>query len=222
MGIAEQTRHLQEQLPAGVSLVAVSKFHPVAKLMEAYGAGQRDFGESRVQELAQKAPQMPGDVRWHFIGHLQSNKVRQLVPHAALIHSIDSLDLLETVNREAARIGRTVDVLLQVHVARELTKYGFTPAEMESLASDPRLTGLSNVRVRGLMAMATLTDDEAQVRHEFAEAHHAMYTLKQGPFFGEPHFNIMSMGMSDDYRLAIAEGSTMVRIGTAIFGPREY
>ena len=222
MSVASEIVRFTDELPANVRLVAVSKFHPVEKLMEAYRAGQRIFGESRVQELVQKAQAMPADVQWHFIGHLQTNKVRALLPHVSLIHSVDSERLLDCIDKEAARIGRTVDVLLQIHVAREEAKFGFTLDEITQLANSGKLTAMSHVRVVGVMAMATNTDDDAEIRREFAEAHHVFYTLKDGCFFGDEHFCELSMGMSDDYRLAIAEGSTMVRIGTTIFGAREY
>lgn len=222
MSIADEVRRIASELPSGVKLVAVSKFHPVEKLMQAYDAGQRLFGESRVQELAQKVGAMPSDVQWHFIGHLQTNKVRQLVPHVHLIHSVDSLKLLQCINREAARIDRVVDVLLQVHVAQEVEKFGFAIDELEALANEGQLAAMPNVRVVGLMAMATNTDDEAEIRKEFAEAHRAFEYLKQGCYRNNAEFCELSMGMSDDYHLAIAEGSTMVRIGTTIFGIREY
>ena len=222
MSVASEIIRFTDELPANVRLVAVSKFHPVEKLMEAYSAGQRIFGESRVQELVQKAQEMPADVQWHFIGHLQTNKVRALLPHVSLIHSVDSERLLDCIDREAERIGRAVDVLLQIHVAQEEAKFGFTLQEITQLANSGKLTAMSHVRVVGVMAMATNTDDDAEIRREFAEAHHVFYTLKDGCFFGDEHFCELSMGMSDDYRLAIAEGSTMVRIGTTIFGAREY
>ena len=222
MSVASEIERFTDELPANVRLVAVSKFHPVEKLMEAYSAGQRIFGESRVQELVQKAQEMPADVQWHFIGHLQTNKVRALLPHVSLIHSVDSERLLDCIDKEAERIGRTVDVLLQIHVAQEEAKFGFTLQEITKLANSGKLTAMSHVRVVGVMAMATNTDDDAEIRREFAEAHHVFYTLKDGCFFGDEHFCELSMGMSDDYRLAIAEGSTMVRIGTTIFGAREY
>ena len=222
MSVASEIIRFTDELPANVRLVAVSKFHPVEKLMEAYSAGQRIFGESRVQELVQKAQEMPADVQWHFIGHLQTNKVRALLPHVSLIHSVDSERLLDCIDKEAERIGRTVDVLLQIHVAQEEAKFGFTLQEITQLANSGKLTARSHVRVVGVMAMATNTDDDAEICREFAEAHHVFYTLKDGCFFGDEHFCELSMGMSDDYRLAIAEGSTMVRIGTTIFGAREY
>lgn len=222
MSVASEIVRFTDELPANVRLVAVSKFHPVEKLMEAYRAGQRIFGESRVQELVQKAQAMPADVQWHFIGHLQTNKVRALLPHVSLIHSVDSERLLDCIDKEAARIGRTVDVLLQIHVAREEAKFGFTLDEITQLANSGKLTAMSHVRVVGVMAMATNTDNDAEIRSEFAEAHHVFYKLKDGCFFGDEYFCELSMGMSDDYRMAIAEGSTMVRIGTTIFGAREY
>lgn len=222
MSVASEIIRFTDELPANVRLVAVSKFHPVSKLMEAYSAGQRIFGESRVQELVQKAQEMPSDVQWHFIGHLQTNKVRALLPYVKLIHSVDSERLLDCIDKEAARIGRTVDVLLQLHVAQEEAKFGFTLDEIAELANSGKLTAMKNVRVVGVMAMATNTDDDAEIRHEFAEAHHVFYKLKDGCFFGNDDFREISMGMSDDYRLAIAEGSTLVRIGTTIFGEREY
>ena len=222
MSVASEIIRFTDELPANVRLVAVSKFHPVEKLMEAYSAGQRIFGESRVQELVQKAQEMPADVQWHFIGHLQTNKVRALLPHVSLIHSVDSERLLDCIDKEAERIGRTVDVLLQIHVAQQEAKFGFTLQEITQLANSGKLTAMSHVRVVGVMAMATNTDDDAEIRREFAEAHHVFYTLREGCFFGDEHFCELSMGMSDDYRLAIAEGSTMVRIGTTIFGAREY
>ncbi len=214
---------IRSRIPEGVTLVAVSKFHPIEAVREAYDAGQRDFGESRAQELAVKAPAMPDDVRWHFIGHLQTNKVRQVVPHAFLIHSIDSMKLLRTVDSEAARIGRVADVLLQIHVAREETKFGFTPDELLTvLPGEWHPADTPNVRVRGVMGMASLTDDQARIAADFAAIAAVYRTLKEGLFAGSDSFDTISMGMSDDFPLAIAAGSTMVRIGTDIFGAREY
>ncbi len=218
MMIAERIHGLRERLPAGVELVAVSKFHPVEQLGEAYAAGQRRFGESRVQELVAKVPQLPADVEWHFIGHLQKNKVRQLMPHVAMIQSIDSLELLHLVDKEAARLGRTVDVLLELHVAAEQAKSGFLPEEIVAIAERGELNQLSNTILRGVMAMATFTDDMAQVDREFAVVESTFNRLKK--IIGLPSFNQVSMGMSDDWQVAIKHGSTMVRIGTEIFGPR--
>ena len=222
MSIAENIERFKQALPAGVELVAVSKFHPTDSIKQAYEAGQRIFGESRVQELVQKVPQMPADVEWHFIGHLQTNKVRQLVPNVSMIHSVDSLKLLQCINKEAARIGKIVNVLLQVHVAQEQEKFGFSVDELEQIASGTYDLAMSNVRICGLMAMATNTDDEAEIRSEFARAHSVFEHLRPGAFSGNADFCELSMGMSDDYAIAVDEGSTMVRIGTTIFGEREY
>jgi len=218
--IAQRLEALRESLPADVTLVAVSKTHPVERLMEAYDAGQRDFGENRVQELLAKQPLMPPDVRWHLIGHLQRNKVKQVVPFVHLIHSIDSERLLLEVGRQAAAIGRTVDVLLQFHIAEEETKFGFDLAEAEAMLRGGVLGVSGHVRICGVMGMATFTDDERQVRAEFARLRSIFHQLKEGFFKGNEHFAILSMGMSGDYRLAIGEGSTMVRVGSAIFGGR--
>lgn len=220
--IGKKIREYCDELPQGVRLVAVSKFHPVEALREAYDAGQRIFGESRVQEIQVKHREMPEDVQWHFIGHLQTNKVRQLVPYVTLIHSVDSLRLLECVDGEARRIGRTVDVLLQLHVARETTKFGLTPEECVALAESGAIERLANVRVCGVMGMATNTDDERAIRAEFRQIRHTFDELRRGCFAGAPWFAEVSMGMSDDYRIAIEEGSTLVRIGTSIFGERSY
>lgn len=222
MSIADSIREIKEQLPDGVRLVAVSKFHPVEAVKEAYDAGQRVFGESRAQELQVKAPAMPADVEWHFIGHLQTNKARQVVQHAHVIESVDTLRLLRLIDSEAARVGRTIDVLLQLHVAQEEAKSGFSPDELLQLAADGQLTGLSNVRVRGLMAMATFTDDMTQVAREFATVKSTYDILKAGAMSDNAAFDEISMGMSDDWHIAVQHGSTLVRIGTAIFGARQY
>ena len=216
--IADNLKNIKSSLPEGVTLVAVSKFHPVEKLMEAYAAGQRDFGESRVQELLKKVVEMPDDVRWHFIGHLQTNKVRQLLPVVGLIHSVDSEKLLEVIDREAQRIGKVVDVLLEVHVAQEESKFGFVEGSM----SDLNLAKYENVRVRGVMGMATNDDDEVLIANEFERLRKVFEELKTGEMAGVEYFNILSMGMSGDYGIAVKHGSTMVRVGTSIFGEREY
>lgn len=218
-GISENIRRIKETLPQNVTLVAVSKFHPESSLMEAYAAGQRIFGESRAQELVRKAATMPGDVQWHFIGHLQMNKVRTVVPLVSLIHSIDSLKLLKAVDAEAAKLGKTVDVLLEVHVAKELTKSGFSEAECVNLVSGGSLCECSHVRLRGVMGMATNTDDAGEVRSEFRRISSLFHLLEKT---AGSNFTEISMGMSDDYHIAVAEGSTMVRIGSGIFGERQY
>ena len=221
--IKENLKTVTAQMPEGVQLVAVSKFHPVEELAEAYEAGQRLFGENRVQELVAKAPQLPEDIRWHFIGHLQKNKVRALMPHVSVIESVDSVQLLRLIEKEAARIDRTVDVLLQLHVAQEETKSGFSVDEVLEAADAGELTeGVPHVRVCGVMAMASLTDDMEQVAREFDLVRRTYLTLKDGCFDESPYFNELSMGMSDDWQVAVKYGATLVRIGTAIFGPRKY
>ena len=218
---------IRQHIPQGVTMICVSKFHPNEAIIEAYQAGERDFGESRVQELLPKYEALPKDIRWHFIGHLQTNKVKQIVPFVHLIHSVDSLRLLECINREAEKIQRKVRVLLEVHVAKEETKSGFTPEELLSL--DLPLSSLNHVEICGLMGMATNTDDQQEIRRCFQairqladtclSRYHAD-TTSTG--YTEDTERIISMGMSDDYLLAIQEGSTMVRIGSSIFGERHY
>ena len=220
--IKENIANFTAQLPEGVHLVAVSKFHPVEDLAEAYEAGQRLFGENRAQELVAKAPQLPDDIRWHFIGHLQKNKVRAIMPHVTVIESVDSVELLKLIEKEAARIDRTVEVLLQLHVAQEETKSGFSVEEVLQAADDGLLTCYPHVRVCGVMAMASLTDDMEQVAREFDLVRRTYLTLKDGAFDESEDFNHLSMGMSDDWQVAVKYGATLVRIGTAIFGPRNY
>lgn len=222
MSIVQNIERITKQLPQDVKLVAVSKFHPVEKIMEAYNAGQRIFGENRAQELAAKAPQMPTDIEWHFIGHLQKNKVRMIIPWASTIQSIDSIELLQLVNKEAARINRHVNVFLQLHVAKEQTKSGFTVEELLKTASEGSFNNLSNVTIAGVMAMATFTDDMDQVASEFELVHHTFLTLRDKYFAGNDAFKEISMGMSDDWPIAVKHGATLVRIGTDIFGAREY
>ena len=220
--IKENLEKVTAQLPNGVRLVAVSKFHPVEELAEAYEAGQRLFGENRAQELIAKAPLLPEDIRWHFIGHLQKNKVRAIMPHVSVIESVDSVKLLSLIEKEAARIDRTVDVLLQLHVAQEETKSGFSIDEVLEAGEAGELTCYPHVRVCGVMAMASLTDDMEQVAREFDLVRRTYLTLKDGPFDESEDFNELSMGMSDDWQVAVKYGATLVRIGTAVFGPRSY
>ena len=222
MRIAENIRQMKASLPAGVTLVAVSKFHPVEALREAYDAGQRVFGESRAQELVAKRKALPEDIEWHFIGPLQSNKVKDIVPFVRLIHSIDSRKLLEEVDKQARKHDRVVDVLLEIHVAREESKHGFTPEECEALLGDEAVARLEHVRVRGLMAMASLTDDERRIREEFRTVRELFEKLRDGVCRDNASFTVLSMGMSHDYPIAIEEGSTMIRVGTHIFGELEY
>ena len=219
MAIGTKIRELHASLPQGVKLVAVSKFHPVEALKEAYEAGQRIFGESRVQELLVKHDALPKDIEWQMIGHLQTNKVRQIVPFISLIQSVDSVRLVECINREAERIGRVVDILLEIHVAQEESKTGWAYPELETFLQSEEFKSLKNIRVRGIMGMATNTDDESIIRADFEQLAKHFNALK--PRFGEK-FDTLSMGMSDDYTLAIECGSTMVRIGSSIFGERNY
>ena len=213
-GIAKAIKEVRAHIPADVTLVCVSKFHPEQAIREAYDAGERHFGESRVQELQRKVPQLPADICWHFIGHLQTNKVRDLLKlRPYLIQSVDSMRLLQAINDEAAKQGFVQDVLLEVHVAKEESKTGLTPSEIEDLRL--KMEDFPNVRVCGLMTMATNTDDETEIRRCFMEAKALLST------FNIQH-STLSMGMSDDYLIAIECGATMVRIGSTIFGERNY
>lgn len=220
--VAEKIRQIRGSLFPGVELVAVSKFHPAELVREAYDAGQRVFGESRVQELLQKRPQLPLDAEWHFIGHLQTNKVRQLLPAVSLVHSIDSEKLLAFVDKESARIDKVTDVLLQLHVALETTKFGFSCDECERMVDSGMIDSLHNVRICGVMGMATNTDDVQEIRKEFRDIRRVYEHLAAGAMAGKNYFSIVSMGMSEDYHIAMEEGSTMVRIGSSIFGERHY
>ena len=221
--VAEALKTVAATLPAGVELVAVSKFHPAEAIAEAYSAGQRIFGESRVQELSAKIPALPADIRWHFIGHLQTNKVRKLLEAGsiALIESVDSERVLDAIDAESARLGITSRVLMQVHVAAEETKFGFTPEEIEAYFRDKRFESLRATHICGLMGMATNTDDTARIAADFK----AIADLRKQILAVAPDlrgFDTLSMGMSDDYPLAIEAGSNLVRVGTAIFGARAY
>ena len=217
--IKENLDKIRAALPEGVRLVAVSKLKPVEDILEAYAAGQRAFGENYATELRDKHPQLPGDVEWHFIGHLQGKQLKYYIPFVTLIHGIDSLDHLAEVDRAARKAGRTVDVLLQVHVAREETKFGFAPDELVGLEG---LGPLENTRICGVMGMASNTPDTARVRDDFRLLRRIFEQLKSGPFAGRPEFRELSMGMSHDWQIAVDEGSTIVRIGSSIFGPRNY
>lgn len=222
MSITQNITRLKTSLPAGVTLVAVSKFHPVEALQEAYDAGQRVFGESRAQELTAKQKVLPGDIEWHFIGPLQSNKVKDIALFIHMIHSIDSLKLLQEVNKQAAKYDRIIRILLEIHVAQEEAKHGFSPDECRELLHSLSPDALPNIRISGLMGMATNTDDTALIQGEFHKIHGLFHELKSSVFKDDDHFCELSMGMSHDYPIAIREGSTMIRIGTSIFGEREY
>ena len=220
--IAERIHTLTSELPEGVRLVAVSKFHPVEAIAEAYAAGQRIFGESRVQELQVKHEQLPKDIEWHFIGHLQTNKVKYIVPYVSLIHGIDSFRLLAEVDKQAERVGRSVGCLLQMHIAREETKFGFSFDECREMLQAGEWSKLQYVRLCGLMGMATNTDNMQQVEEEFSSLAAFFREVKAGWFAADEDFRELSMGMTHDYLQAIAAGSTLIRVGTYIFGERNY
>lgn len=219
MKLSERLHKILDTLPAGVKLVAVSKFHPAERIMEAYDAGQRIFGESRPQEMAAKAASLPKDIEWHMIGHLQTNKVKMIAPFVAMISSVDSERLVEEIERQAAKHNRQIDILLEVHVAQEESKSGWAKEELDAYLSSGKLQAMEHVRVRGVMTIASNTDDESIVRSDFEHIRAIFEELK--PRFGAS-FDTLSIGMSDDYPIAMEYGSTMVRIGTAIFGAREY
>ena len=219
MSIRTEIERLREELPEGIRLLAVSKFHPVEALREAYDAGQRAFGESRPQELKLKAEVMPHDVEWHMIGHLQTNKVKYIVPFVTLIESLDSERLAQEINRQAERCGRVIDCLFEIHITDEESKSGWAYDELMSFVSGGGFQAYPNIRVRGVMGMATFTDDEAVVRRDFKRLAECKAELSE--YFGE-EFDTLSMGMSDDYRIALEYGTTEVRIGSTIFGAREY
>jgi hypothetical protein len=222
MSIPEQLEKIKGDLPQHVKLIAVSKTHPVSVIMEAYNAGHKIFGENRVQELLSKYDEMPKDIEWHLIGHLQTNKVKYIAPFVSLIHSVDSLKLLSVIDKEAQKCNRVIDCLLQVYIASEETKFGLSADELHGLLQKPEFEKLQNVRVCGLMGMATFTDNMEQVRMEFRFLKNLFNEVKQTYFQNHSWFKELSMGMSSDYRIAIEEGSTMVRIGSNIFGRRSY
>jgi pyridoxal phosphate enzyme (YggS family) len=223
MDIEQNISNIRASLPEGVKLVAVSKFHPVESIKKAYEAGQRIFGESRVQELTAKQPVLPEDIEWHFIGTLQTNKVRHIAPFISMIQSVDTLKLLQEINRQAAKCNRTaIRVLIEVHIAEEAGKHGFSVDETNALFTGDALRQFPCIRVCGLMGMATFTDSTDRVRREFGLLRHLFEAIKSVPFPGRDFFTELSMGMSDDYQPAVEEGSTMVRIGTGIFGTRPY
>ena len=219
MSVKSQLERVRAMLPEGVTLVAVSKTHPTEAIAEAYEAGQRVFGESRPQELRAKYEALPRDIEWHMIGHLQTNKVKYIAPFVALIHSVDSERLAEVIQAQAAKCGRTIDVLLEIHVAAEESKSGWAIEELRAAVASGLFERLPNVRVRGVMGIATNTDDMERVSADFVQLR--IYKEELAAYFGE-QFDTLSMGMSDDYPTAIAAGSTMVRIGSTIFGERDY
>jgi hypothetical protein len=222
MGIAERIKQIKDELNAGVCLVAVSKTKSNEAILEAYLAGHRVFGENKVQELVKKQEELPNDIEWHFIGHLQTNKVKYIAPFISLIHGVDSLKLLKTINKEGRKNKRVIPCLLQFHIAEEETKFGLDLEEAKALLSSPDFGAMEFVELRGVMGMATYTDNVDQVRKEFQSLKHSFHHLKEIYFQNQSSFSEISMGMSDDYQLAVGEGSTMVRVGSKIFGEREY
>ncbi len=221
MGIAENLQEVRKIIPAHVRLVAVSKTHPPEAIMEAYDTGHRHFGENKAQEMIAKQPELPADISWHFIGHLQTNKVKYLAPFVSMIESVDSLKLLKEIDKQARRNGRTIDCLLQFHIASEETKFGLDLEEARLLLRSEAYRSMENIRICGVMGMATFTDDIPTLRKEFGQLRQYFRILKEGFFSHDPAFREISMGMSGDYGIAIEEGSTMVRVGTAIFGERK-
>jgi len=219
--IAGNILKLKSELPPTVTLVAVSKTRPAGEIMEAYNSGQRMFGENRVQELLAKRDLLPSDIEWHLIGHLQTNKAKYVVPFVNMIESVDSLKLLKTINSEAGKISRRIRCLLQIHIASEETKFGFTPEELISVLDKGETADLQYVKICGLMGMATFTSDTVKVRNEFRYLSDCFNMIKKRYFADDPLFRDISMGMSGDYALAIEEGSTMVRLGSIIFGERK-
>ena len=211
-----------DTLPQGVRLVAISKYHPNEYIEAAYAEGQRVFGESHEQELRQKHEALPKDIEWHFIGHLQTNKVKYIAPYVSMIEAVDSLKLLKEINRQAEKQGRVIRVLLELHIAEESTKYGLTLDACRELLDGPEWRELKNVKICGLMMMASFVDDKEQIRREMQTALDFFHEVKEKYFASDPDFCERSWGMSDDYRIAVETGSTMVRIGTSIFGPRVY
>jgi pyridoxal phosphate enzyme (YggS family) len=222
MSIQTNLKETLATLPPHVRLVAVSKFHPNEALQEAYDAGQRIFGESKVQEMTQKYESLPKDIEWHFIGHLQTNKIKYMAPYVAMIHGVDSFKLLIEINKQAAKVGRIIPCLLQIHIAQEETKFGFSFEECKEMLMAGEWKSLKNISLCGIMGMATNTEDEEEIRKEFQSLRSFFQEIKQGFFSEDSAFKEISMGMSDDYPLAIEYGSTLIRIGSRIFGNRNY
>lgn len=218
--VIKNIESIRPLIPDGVRLVAVSKTKPAAMIQDAYSVGQRLFGENKALEMRDKHAQLPDDIEWHFIGHLQTNKIKYIIPYVTLIHSIDSLSLLQAVNKEAAKHDRVVDCLLQFHIATEETKFGLDRAEADELMQ--HYAELPNVRIVGVMGMATNTDNKEQVRSEFRNLHSIFVDLKSKYFADRPEFKEVSMGMSHDWQIAVEEGSTLIRLGSTLFGARDY
>lgn len=220
--IKENLNSIRRNIPENVTLIAVSKTKPISDLQEAYDAEQRIFGENKALEMREKYQQLPEDIQWHFIGHLQTNKIKYIAPFVSLIHSIDSLSLLEAVNKEAAKNNRVINCLLQFHIAQEETKFGLDIDEAKQILESDTFKQMNNVRIVGVMGMATFTEDITQIRNEFKSLKKIYDILKENYFKDDNSFKEISMGMSDDYPIAIEEGATMVRVGSKIFGARNY
>jgi len=218
--IAQNLKTVTESLPTGVTLVAVSKTHPIQSILEVYQCGQRDFGENKVQELVDKSSVLPKDIHWHFIGHLQTNKVKYIAPFVHLIHGVDSYKLAKEINKQAAKVNRKIPCLLQFHIAQETSKFGFTLEEVNEILSSPEWSNLKSIQILGVMGMASFTTEERIVRKEFKSLKSHFDQLKARFFQNDDHFRILSFGMSNDYLIAIEEGSTMIRVGSSIFGNR--
>ena len=222
MDIQTNIKEILTELPSGVRLVAVSKFHPNECIEAAYQAGQRIFGESKVQELTEKYQTLPKDIEWHFIGHLQTNKVKYIAPFISMIHAVDSFKLLEEINKQASKVNRIIPCLLEIHIAQEESKYGFTFDSCREMLRTGEWKNLNNICIAGVMGMATNTEDETEIANEFHSLKVFFDELKQEFFSDRPEFKEISMGMSHDYPIAVKEGSTMVRVGSKIFGDRNY
>ena len=222
MDIKENLNRIKATLPAGVKLVAVSKTHPAEMLQEAYDAGQRTFGENKVQEMTAKSQVLPNDIEWHFIGHVQSNKIKMMAPYVSVIQGVDTYDKLAEIDRQAAKFSRHITCLLQLHIATEETKFGFSADECTAMLDEGKWKDLKNITIGGVMGMASNTDNEAQVLDEFRRLKQLFDSYKEKYFKDSPDFNTISAGMSGDYKLAIQSGSNMVRIGSSIFGERNY
>ena len=222
MFIKDNLQKVCASLPEKVRLVAVSKTRSNEEILEVYHAGQKAFGENKVQELLRKQKELPCDIEWHLIGHLQTNKVKSVIPCVAMIHSVDSLKLLKSIDEEGHKIGRMIKCLLQVHIAQEETKFGFSPEELTTLLKSPEFAAMKSIAIAGVMGMATFIDNTEQIRQEFRHLSLIFNELKKNFFNENVDFREISMGMSDDYLIAIEEGSTLVRIGSSIFGPRKH
>lgn len=220
--IAANIEKIRQELPAGVKLIAISKTKPVEMIQEAYHAGQRIFGENKVQEMVAKHEVLPADIEWHLVGHLQSNKVKYIAPFVQLIHAVDSIKLLETIDKEGTKNNRVIDCLLQIFIAQEDTKFGLSPEEAEQLLQSTSYQHMRHVRICGLMGMASNTDNYEQVRAEFRSLKQLFNRFKSSYFSAQDHFSEISMGMSSDYKIAVEEGSTMIRVGSSVFGERSY